>query len=214
MTGMRMLTWQHHRESPWQVDTALVETEPGAFSATGTQLSHDPLPYRLEWALDTGPQWVSSRLTVWVQGEDWSRSLHLTHDGSGGWRHDAQVSGTVDLPEPGGDTGDLTAALDVDLGRCPFTNTMPVLRHDLHRVPGSREFLMAWVSVPDLRVVPMRQRYDHVAADGQRRPRVRYANVDGTFTAVLVLDDDGFVVDYPQLAIRVPPPVRTVPGRA
>jgi uncharacterized protein len=201
-----MLAWQSPSDVPWQVDTALVEPEGEAFSATGTQVTLDPLPYRMEWALDTSAPWVTRRLTVWVQGEDWSRSLHLTHDGAGDWRYDVQLAGTVDLPDPGGDTSALSEALDCDLGRCPVTNTMPVLRHELHRTPGSCELLMAWVSVPDLRVVPMRQRYEHLATDTGRASRVRYANADGSFTADLTLDAHGFVTDYPGLSRRVSPP--------
>lgn len=201
---VRMLTWQSPPGLPWQVDTALVDPEPGALQATGKQIGLEPLPYTLEWALETSEPWVTRRLTVWVQGEDWSRSLRLTHDGAGSWRYDVQLAGTVDLPDPGGDTTALTDALDCDLGRCPLTNTMPVLRHRLHTGPGTRDHLMAWVSVPDLRVVAMGQRYEHLDA-GPGGARVRYANLDGTFTADLTVDADGFVVDYPGLARRVSP---------
>src|SRR5690606_37184423 len=134
-----MLTWQSPPGLPWQVDTALVDPEPGALQATGKQIGLEPLPYTLAWALETSEPWVTRRLTVWVQGEDWSRSLHLTHDGAGSWRYDVKLAGTVDLPDPGGDTTALTDALDCDLGRCPLTNTMPVLRHRLHTGPGTRD---------------------------------------------------------------------------
>jgi uncharacterized protein len=203
MGPVRMLAWQSPPGPSWQVDTALVDAEAGSLHATGTQISLDPLPYRMEWALETSEPWVTRRLTVWVQGEGWSRSLHLTHDGAGDWRYDAQLAGDVDLPAPAGETGGLRGALDCDLGRCPLTNTMPVLRHGLHRRAGSRDFLMAWVSVPGLRLVPMRQRYEHVSTEETGGSRVRYANVDGTFTAQLHLDAEGFVLDYPGLTSRV-----------
>lgn len=63
-------------------------------------------------------------------------------------------------------------------------------------------FLMAWVSVPDLRVVPSRQRYEHV---GERDGRlvVRYVGEHRDFVGELELDDDGFVLLYPELAERV-----------
>jgi hypothetical protein len=63
---------------------------------------------------------------------------------------------------------------------------------------------MAWVSVPDLSVAPSRQRYEHL-----RRTEfgsvVRYVDrgVVAGFTTDLHLDDDGFVLQYPQLAERV-----------
>jgi hypothetical protein len=59
---------------------------------------------------------------------------------------------------------DLRDALDCGLGLCPVTNTMPILRHDYvgaaHRGEmAGREFVMAWVSVPDLTVHQSRQQY-------------------------------------------------------
>lgn len=198
-----MLTWQAPADAAhgWQVDTALVDTAAGGFAATGSQLGLRPMPYRLEWALETGGALVTRRLTVWAQGEEWSRSLHLTHDGLGRWAVTVDVTGDADLPDPGGDTDRLAGALDCDLGRCPLTNTMPVLRHRLHEVPGERDLLMAWVSVPDLRVVPSAQRYTHLPADPRGAPRVRYSS--GDFTADLTLDDAALVVDYPGLCHRV-----------
>ncbi|MEU8294255.1 putative glycolipid-binding domain-containing protein [Streptomyces pseudogriseolus] len=92
----------------------------------------------------------------------------------------------------------LDGALDCDLGLCPLTNTMPVLRHGLHRTPGEREFLMAWVSVPGLTVEPSRQTYTHLGPG-----RVRFAS--GDFRSDLTFDEDGCVVDHPRLARRPAP---------
>lgn len=39
----------------------------------------------------------------------------------------------------------LDDALDCDLAFSPLTNTMPVLRHRLHREPGEVRLVMAWV---------------------------------------------------------------------
>jgi hypothetical protein len=78
------------------------------------------------------------------------------------------------------------------------TNTMPVLRHALHQRPGAVDFTMAWISVPDLRVVPAAQRYEHLAPG-----RVRYTGAHRGFTGELELDDDGIVRLYPELAKHV-----------
>lgn len=204
---MLMLTWQSPPDGAlgWQVDSALVDLGADGMSATGTQLAVAPLPYRLEWALGTDPGLLTRRLTVWAQGEGWSRLLRLTRDSASRWSCDAQVTGEVDLADPGGDTELLTGALDCDLGRWPLTNTMPVRRHRLHERAGESDFLMAWVSVPDLRVLPSPQRYTHLAVDGPGRSRVRYTSRDGDFTADLTVDRDALVIDYPGLGRRVSP---------
>jgi hypothetical protein len=75
---------------------------------------------------------------------------------------------------------------------------MPVRRHALHQDPGACDFAMAWVSVPDLAVHRSPQRYEHL-----RRGVVRFASLDGDFTADLELDSDGLVIRYPQLAEHV-----------
>jgi hypothetical protein len=67
---------------------------------------------------------------------------------------------------------------------------------------------MAWVSIPDLQVTPAKQRY------GQVRPGVvSFASDDG-FTAEIEVDDDGYALRYPQVAVRVPEAVRSGPPAA
>jgi len=93
-------------------------------------------------------------------------------------------------------------ALDCDLALSPLTNTMPVLRHRLLSGGGPLEFLMAWVSVPDLRVYPSRQRYTFV-----RKTRtgsiIRYESSSRDFVAELTFDEDGLCLDYPGIGRSV-----------
>jgi hypothetical protein len=93
-------------------------------------------------------------------------------------------------------------ALDVDLGLSPLFNTMPLLRHSLDQ-GGTHDFVMAWVSVPDLSVHRSPQRYTFVRAD-ERGVVVRFESLleDG-FTADIVYDREGIVVDYPGIATRL-----------
>lgn len=79
---------------------------------------------------------------------------------------------------------------------------MPILRHGLDAGPGAVDFLMAWVSVPDLGLHPSRQRYEHVRT-GSGEAVVRYVGAHRDFVGELRLDGDGLVLDYPELARRV-----------
>jgi hypothetical protein len=66
------------------------------------------------------------------------------------------------------------------------------------------EILAAWVSVPDLTLHASRQRYETVSIDVDLSV-VRYSD-RGThqgFESDLVVDTDGLVVVYPQLAEQV-----------
>jgi hypothetical protein len=164
------------------------------------QLGVGPVPYRADYVLDTAAAWTTRRLQVTAEGDGWRRSLLLTRDVDGTWTSQADGAGQADLPMPGGDAVDLYDARDCDLGLSPLSNTMPILRHRLHRQAGAAECTMAWVSVPDLTVHRSRQRYEHVRATPEGAV-VRFSSDD--FTADLLVDADGFVVDYPQLARRI-----------
>lgn len=126
--------------------------------------------------------------------------MELTRSPDGRWTCRAEAAGEVDLPMPGGDPGGLGDALDCDLGFSPLTNTMPVLRHQLHRRAGAAELTMAWVSVPDLSLHVSEQRYQHLRTTPTGAV-VRFASAG--FTADLVVDGEGLLVDYPQLARRI-----------
>lgn len=81
---------------------------------------------------------------------------------------------------------------------------MPVRRHALHEGVGEIDFLMAWVSVPDLGVHPSKQRYEHVRRDADGAV-VRYVGEHRSFVGELVFDADAIVRFYPELARRIHP---------
>ncbi|OUD03761.1 putative glycolipid-binding domain-containing protein [Streptomyces swartbergensis] len=182
MSASRVITWKVFASQGFE--TAWVRLGNGVLRARGRAVGTDPEPYWVTYDLDTADGFVTRRLRVTVESAVGSRTLDLRHDGGGAWTADGEW-----LP-------DVDGALDCDLGLCPLTNTMPVLRHGLLQAPGERELLMAWVSVPDLTVRPSRQTYTHLG-----HGRVRYAS--GDFRSDLEFDEEGYVVEYPSLATRL-----------
>jgi hypothetical protein len=164
------------------------------------QLGVDPVAYRLDYSLEAPQNFVTRRLHLECVGEGWWRCLTLARAGDRAWTCEAEADGDVALDDPGGDTDALSSALDCDLGYSPLTNTMPIRRSGLHRRAGAEDFLMAWVSVPDLGVHAMPQRYEHVRGEADGAV-VRYSSAN--FAAELELDPGGLVVLYPGLARRV-----------
>jgi hypothetical protein len=205
---MRFVLWAGL--DAWRAEAAVVALVPDGLRATGTQLGTYPIPYRLDYRLEATEDLVTQSLQVDATGDDWSRRLHLTRDGSGAWHSEASQAGDVRMPPAGGAVEELRGALDCDLGLSPFTNFMPVRRHGLHHRPGQIDFLMAWVSVPDLGFVPSHQRYEHVRKD-KNHAVVRFIDLGAHsgFTAELVVDDDGLVLIYPELARRLGAPSGT-----
>lgn len=181
---------------PDRLETAWVRLGERRLLAHGSSTTAD---YVLTWRLETEEGWITRDLRVRV---DAGRELHLRRAAGGQWWVGGADGGADRAPE-----GDLDEALDCDLGLCPFTNTMPILRHGLEtaRPPGEVdvELVMAWVSVPDLTVSASPQRYRSDGSGAGGRARVRFDS-EG-FGAPVEVDAHGFVVDYPGIGHRLEP---------
>ncbi len=215
-------------------DDAQVKLDRDRLSGSGTSQTPD---YQLRWSLRTGANWVTRSLDVQVTAPTWSRRLALVRDAAGRWSSEGRADGvpmttrgrllTIDGsdwdPGSGGlpgivDPPSLNGADDCDLGLCPLTNTMPMLRsvlpgsgsakHTGGSTPGREvDFVMAWVEVPSLRVIRSDQVYQLRRVDVDGTSVVRFLGRHRSFAADLSVDRDGVVIDYPQLARRVDPRV-------
>jgi hypothetical protein len=83
-----------------------------------------------------------------------------------------------------------------DLGNSPLFNSLPVLRDSMLGGGTTRDYVMRWVSVPELEVSEQRQRYEPRADNV-----VRFRSED--FVADIRFGQDGLVDHYPGLAERV-----------
>jgi hypothetical protein len=184
------------KDQPFGAELVELNIGGGKLSAGGVALGIHPAPYRLEYQLATTAGYVTEHLAVRAQGDGWRRALNLERTPLGAWSCTTEAQGELDRPAPGGDLRSVAGALDCDLGLSPLTNSMPVLRHSLHQGDGSVDFLMAWVSVPDLAVYASRQRYTFVRQQPGAHV-VRFESLDDTFVAEIVFDDHGVVLDYP-----------------
>jgi len=119
--------------------------------------------------------------------DDIGRGAGPDADGEGHWRDGA-----------GRARPDLDGCIDIDVWPTPFTNTFPIRRRPM-AVGERREFVMAWVSAPELTVRPVRQGYTRLADR-----RYLYENLDGSgFRAELPVDEDDIVLDYQGVFRRV-----------
>ena len=188
----RAIAWV--KEDGAGAEFADVLIEPNRLTAGGIAIGSGPPAYRMEYRLETITDFVTSALLITTRGDGWWRELDLRRLRSGRWTARTRMRGDPEMPAPGGDMSPFPEALDCDLGLSPLTNSMPVLRHGLLRRGGPMDFLMAWVSVPDLSVHASRQRYTFVRALAAGAV-VRYESLDGDFKADITFDADGLVVD-------------------
>jgi hypothetical protein len=162
------------------LDLCHAELDAEALRARGTALIADPEPFRVEYEIETGTGFVTDGVSVTVEAGRGTRRIELRR----------------------GSSPELDGPLDVDLAGLPLFNSLPILRLGLPGRPEgtANDIEAAFVRLPDLEVVPSRQRYT-VLEEG----RVRYESRDSGFTADLEVDADGFVVAYPSLAARLRP---------
>jgi uncharacterized protein len=83
-----------------------------------------------------------------------------------------------------------------DLGNSPLFNSLPVVRDGLLEEGPARDYVMRWVSVPELEVHEQPQRYEPIGGGV-----VRFRT--GDFVADIAFDDEGLVTHYPGLAERL-----------
>jgi uncharacterized protein len=148
---------------------------------------YESQPLSVRYAIHCDPGWRVRRAGVCVWAADRERTLRLRHDGAGHWTD----SGGQPL-------AGLEGCSDLDLMATPFTNTLPVRR--LHLPVGSSQVLrVAYVSVPDLAVKAVEQRYTHLEDLPGGGSRYRYEGLDSGFRAEIELDSDGLVRVYQDL---------------
>jgi uncharacterized protein len=111
------------------------------------------------------------------------------------WRLDGDRL-DVEVVGAGRRTVELGDAELFDLFASPFFNSLPVMRDGLLEHGPARDYVMRFVTLPDLEVVPSEQRYE---------PRggrvVRYSS--GSFAADIAFDADGFVTSYEGFLERI-----------
>ena len=138
------------KDEPFGVEFAEIGIAEHHMTASGVAIGTGPVPYRLDYELETTKGFVTVRLRATSRGEGWRRSLDLRRDADGSWTVAADEEGHLELAPAGGDPASLAGALDCDLGLSPVTNMMPILRHGLLDGGGPIDFTMAWVAVPAL----------------------------------------------------------------
>jgi hypothetical protein len=144
-------------------------------------------PFRLTYRLTWDESWQLRDAELAVATGSFTRSLSLQTDGRGHWRH-----------RGGRAIDDLDGCLDVDIWPTPFTNSFPI-RREAMALGERRQFRVAWIFAPDLTVHAQPQAYTRLADR-----LYLFENLDGSgFEAELPVDEDGIVLDYPELFRRV-----------
>lgn len=183
----RQLMWSRS-DAPGMEHLALIMRN-GEAEADGIVLGvEDDAAFRLRYTVRCDSRWRVRRVEVNLVGD--RRSLSLNADGEGRW-----------FDESGAALPALDGCVDVDITATPLTNTLPIRRLSLKQGEAA-DIKVAYVTIPELGLAPDAQRYTCLETDAAGG-RYRFEQLATGFTAVLRVDADGLVDDYPGLFKRV-----------
>lgn len=169
----------------------IVSVGPARITADSQMILADGDLASVDYRIECDPSWRFIRLDVTVTKAAGRSRMSLSVDDAGHWHRD-------DTALPG-----LDGCVDIDIDRSPLTNTLPIRR--LTWLPRAAQDLdVAYVSIPDLSVRPVRQSYT-LLPGGDKGGEAMYRYESGDFRADLHVDADGFVTDYPGLWDRIWP---------
>lgn len=172
----RRVAWRRSDEVETD-EHATVTIRDTGLSLVGTVLGAEAgIPLRIEYRVMTDGAGMTTAAHVRDLRGFEQRALTLERTAKGVW----SVNGKADRT--------LRGCTDVDLGCSPSTNTLPIRRLRL-AVGASKTIHAAWVRFPELTVTKGAQTYT-------RLDEFTYRYESGTFSAELVVDDDGLVASY------------------
>ncbi|GAA1482400.1 putative glycolipid-binding domain-containing protein [Gordonia sinesedis] len=149
--------------------------------------SGDREAFSASYELITNDAGVTKRLSVHLVRADGESQLRIARDEEGNW-----------LVDDGSDDklrSDFGGAQDVDLALSPMFNALPIRRMGLAATEGGTDLPVAYVHLPSGTVEPATLHYT-VDTDGIHV-------VSPLADSRLTIDDNGFVIDYSDLATRV-----------
>lgn len=143
--------------------------------------AHELGPARLSYWVECAPDWRTRRggIAGWIGHE--RCDVHVARSDEGQWRVGDRAADGLD------------GCLDLDFGFTPATNFLQLQRCDLG-IGETARFAVAWLDVPAASLTPLPQVYER-----RRATSFWYESPQGPYSALLELDESGFVRTYPGL---------------
>ena len=143
------------------------------------------IPFQMRYRLRCLENYQVFRVMITLSGH---RHLDLARLSTGQWR------GNNNEPLPL-----LDGCHDIDISATPFTNTLPIRRLDW-QAGQSRSLDMVYIRIPELTIERVTQQYTCLEKS-EHGSRFEYSQPG--FSAILPVDADGFVQNYPNLFRRL-----------
>ncbi len=179
----------HARWISWNNDSVenLVLKETGEDIVAESKItSKGTKPFTATYTIVCDLAWHARYLRADVDAEGAVKTLSFEGNGSGKWSDSSEIAESID------------GAIDIDLTATPFTNTLPIRRLGLDE-GQSQEIMVAYVLIPELEVSAKYQRYTCLVANS----RYRFEQIDDDFVSEMDIDENGIVMTYSGLFMRV-----------
>lgn len=135
------------------------------------------------YRIECDSHWRVTRVAIRRAG---GATLDLLSNAQGNWT-DASGRSRIDLE----------GCIDIDISATPFTNTLPIRRLKLKQ-DERRVIRVVYIALPEMTAEPVEQAYTRL-----EERTYRYEGITSHYTAELPVDEDGLVIDYPELFRRV-----------
>lgn len=186
-----ILTWRAHDVS--RMESVRVQLSGKRIKANGqivAAASEAQPAFSAYYDLQTDESGATKRIGLTVTLAERERQLSVARDEENMW---------LVTDHRGESRAGFNGALDVDVVFSPFFNALAIRRTGLHERADSITLPMVYVSLPDLSVKAATVSYSSAGPGELKAIKVQSPVGDTT----VMVDADGFIVDYPGLAERI-----------
>jgi len=140
--------------------------------------------YRVSYLIKTNEHWATVFFELEVQFSDRKLMYSYNCDREGNWTKNGSA---ID---------EFKGCIDIDISLTPFTNSLPINRLKLE-INERRQIKVLYIDILNQEIKPVLQNYTRISD-----VEYKFENVPNDFEAIISIDEDGFVVNYPNLFVR------------
>ncbi len=166
----------------YSLENCIVNTTVNGTEITSTIIGkYKAKIYRVEYHIKTNKKWETKYVEIKSQHSNKVQHHKFKNDGKGNW-----VTNGKQLPTVKG-------CIDIDIALTPFTNTLPIKR--LHLAKGEeQEIQVLYFDILKNKITAAKQKYIRLSDS-----EYKFENVPNNFEAIIKIDKQGFIIDYPSL---------------
>ncbi len=169
----------------YSLENCLVDVTPNGVVVNSTINGYyEGTIYKVEYKIKTDREWKTIFLEIKSMFDNKVQFNCFLGDGEGNWTMEGKPA------------EEFCGCIDVDIPLTPFTNTLPIKRLKLNE-GKSQEIKVIYFDILAQKITSVSQRYTCLS-----KTSYHYENVPNDFEASILVDENGFVVDYPALFVR------------